>query len=400
MNQVVKNAGKLAWVIAIGDELISGQRLDTNSQWLSQRLEQLGAQVVRHCSVGDTMSDGVAAFKEAVKTADLIVCTGGIGPTKDDLTRQVIAEVAGVELELIPEIENHIKSIFASYGREMPDNNLIQACFPKGAKVIRNPEGTAPGIDLVIGDCRVFALPGVPYEMKQMWEDHVESAIVSMQGQQQIIRHHAVHCFGAGESQVELMLEGMTERDHQPRVGITASQSTISLRITAAGNDEAECQQQIDFVAERIQSKLGNLVFGQNGVQLEDVVVSMLSERNKSVAMADFAFGGIAAGLLHQADQRNKAFFGGRILVSKDQLPREELIAAARETRSLFSSDYSVAVSQLYKSQERRMYDLAIVGDCDPYVTTLQYGGHSGLRRDRTAKQILNEVRLFLESSV
>ena len=392
----MKSVEKTAWVVAIGDELISGQRLDTNSQWLSQQLEQLGVQVVRHASVGDVLDAGVALISQAVDSAQIVICTGGIGPTQDDLTRQVIANVAGVELKHIPEIEEHIRQIFVSYGREMPENNKVQACFPVGSEVIGNAEGTAPGIDIKVRDCRVFALPGVPYEMKQMWEDHVEPAIIAESGERQIIRHHVVHCFGGGESQIELMLDGMTDRGHEPRVGITASKTTISLRITATGNSEADCQQQIDSTVEKIQGLLGSFVFGHNGVELQDVVISQLRKLEKTISMVDFAFGGMTGGQLHDADSRKKTFLGAKVLSRLEKIERPELIEAAERVRNEFSSDYGFAISTLYKVDDHRHYDLVVVGDHEPHFVELKYRGHSGLRQSRTAKQIVNEIRLFL----
>ena len=155
-----------AEVIAIGDEMTSGQRLDTNTQWLSQQLGDLGVHVAFHTTVGDDLNDNIAVFRAAANRAQIVVCTGGLGPTQDDLTRQALAEMADVELELDSETIKHIESIFASYGRKMPESNVIQAYFPAGSQVVPNPEGTAPGIDFQVhhsdNPCRIFALPGVP----------------------------------------------------------------------------------------------------------------------------------------------------------------------------------------------------------------------------------------------
>ena len=397
MSDIEKKAAKSAWIVAIGDELISGQRLDTNSQWIGQRLEQLGITVTRHCIVGDSLDDGVAIFSQAAQSADIVVCTGGIGPTKDDLTRQVLADVAGVELQFDAATEQHIKGIFESYGREMPENNRVQAFFPSGSKIIDNAEGTAPGIDLVVGNCRMFALPGVPYEMKQMWEDHVDTAIVAMQGQQKVIQHHAIHCFGSGESQIELMLDGMTDRGHNPRVGITASHATISLRITATGDSEAECASSIAETSEEIESKLGDLVFGHNGIELENVVIDTLRERKQTLTLFDYAFGGTVAVLLHEADPNRSAFLGATVARPRTKISREKLHEFAKRNRNESSADYAVVISQLYKVENERMFDLVIVGPIDFRTITLKYAGHSGLRQARTAKQILNAVRLYLQ---
>lgn len=391
-----KKAANSAWIVAIGDELIAGQRLDTNSQWISQRLEQLGIEVTRHCSVGDCHDDGVAIFAQAAQSVDIVICTGGIGPTKDDLTRQVLAEVAGVELQFDAGTESHIKSIFESYGREMPENNRAQAFFPGGSTIIANAEGTAPGIDLAVGDCRMFALPGVPYEMKQMWEDHVESAIVAMRGQRQVIRHHVIHCFGGGESQIELMLDGMTDRDHEPRVGITASYATISLRITATANSDQECIASITATSEEIESKLGDMVFGHNGIELEDVVVEQLRRQQKTLTLMDYAFGGAVAVQLHSADPTRSAFLGATVARPRTKIAREKLREFGERIRNDTSADYAVVISQLYKAENERLFDVVIVGTVDFRTITLKYAGHSSLRQARTAKQVLNAIRLYL----
>ncbi len=152
-------------VIAIGDELTTGQRLDTNSQWISERLTELGVAVVFHTTVADDLLANIEVFRAASQRADVVVSTGGLGPTADDLTREAMAAAAGVELVEDAASLEHIENLFRSRGRGMPDRNRLQAQFPRGAKPIPNPHGTAPGIEQVIGGCRIFALPGVPAEM-------------------------------------------------------------------------------------------------------------------------------------------------------------------------------------------------------------------------------------------
>ena len=164
-----------AEVISIGDELTSGERLDTNSQWLSQRLGEIGVRVMYHATVGDDLAANIRVFREAIQRADVIVVSGGLGPTADDLTRQALADAVGLPLVQDDVALEHIKALFARRKREMPPANLIQAQFPRGSRVVHNPPGSAPGIDLTIkrdgqaGSVRVFCLPGVPAEMKEMW---------------------------------------------------------------------------------------------------------------------------------------------------------------------------------------------------------------------------------------
>ena len=202
-----------AEVIAIGDELTTGQRLDTNSQWISRELAVLGITTAFHTTITDALDDGVAAFRIAVERADLVIVTGGLGPTADDLTRDVLALVAHEPLELSESALEVVASRFARRGQAMPESNRRQALFPRTSSVIPNPEGTAPGIDLEIprqsqgatGASRVFALPGVPSEMRAMWRETVVPALLALQPEGGTICFRRIKCFGAGESAVEAM---------------------------------------------------------------------------------------------------------------------------------------------------------------------------------------------------
>src|SRR5688500_15294346 len=182
-----------AEVISIGDELITGQRLDTNSQWLSDRLTEIGVDVAFHTTIGDNLADNVAAFAAAIGRVDVVVVTGGLGPTADDLTREALAQAIGVGLVRDDASLQHIRQLFASRGREMPERNVAQADFPEGALPIRNPHGTAPGIQMRIErpgglPCLVFALPGVPAEMKPMWQESVAPVILAARSEARVIR--------------------------------------------------------------------------------------------------------------------------------------------------------------------------------------------------------------------
>src|SRR5580704_15978060 len=159
-----------AEIISIGRELTSGQNLDTNSQWLSRRLAEMGIPVGFHTTVADNLADNVDCFRKALERADLVVVTGGLGPTQDDLTREALAQVAGVELVEDPASVEHIREMFARRGRPMPERNRVQALVPRGAQPIPNAAGTAPGVWMTVGDTIVAALPGVPTEMYRMFD--------------------------------------------------------------------------------------------------------------------------------------------------------------------------------------------------------------------------------------
>ena len=287
-----------AEVLAIGDELITGQRLDTNTQWLSSELTACGVDVVFHTTIGDQLEENIAAFCLAIERADIVVSTGGLGPTADDLTREAIAAATGTSLVRDDRSLKHIQNLFASRGREMPERNAIQADFPQGASAISNAHGTAPGIEMVIEragriPCRLFALPGVPAELKPMWTETVRPAVLAVQEFPRITVHRRIKCFGAGESRVEELLPDMIARDRDPIVGITASNATITLRITTSGPDEAACAELIEPTVVEIRRVLGDLVFGEEEDELEHAVVRILTEQNLSLAVCEWATGGL-----------------------------------------------------------------------------------------------------------
>ncbi|MCH2180344.1 MAG: molybdopterin-binding protein, partial [Mariniblastus sp.] len=222
-----------AEVISIGDEMTSGARLDTNAQWLSRRLGNLGIKVSFHTTVADTLEQNVDVFRVAAERVDLMVSTGGLGPTQDDLTREALADLIGAPLELNPLAMQHIEQMFSRRKRDMPERNRVQAMFPIGSQQIFNPQGTAPGIDMVIprvesGQSRLFALPGVPAEMKRMFDETVAPRILEEKGPGTEIKQHVMKFFGTGESDMENRLGSMIARDREPRVGITVSTATIS----------------------------------------------------------------------------------------------------------------------------------------------------------------------------
>ena len=215
-------------IVAIGDELTSGVRLDTNSQWIAQQLGDLGVEILFHTVVGDELGPMTSALQTAAQRADVVICTGGLGPTADDLTRNALADCAGVKLMQVDAVLTHIRNLYARRKRPMPERNIVQAMFPQGSRVIPNPHGTAPGIDikLTIGDSRTarcFALPGVPAEMREMFTATVAPAIVEMipADQRRVVRHRRIKCFGVGESDLEAMLPDLIARERYPRVGIT-----------------------------------------------------------------------------------------------------------------------------------------------------------------------------------
>ena len=283
-----------AEVISIGDEMTTGARVDTNSAWLSIELARLGIRTLFHTTVADDLSAGTQAFQIASQRVDVVVATGGLGPTRDDLTREVLAAVAGQPLEFRQEAMDHIEALFARRGRPMPDRNRTQAMFPVGSRSIPNPQGTAAGLDVSITRpgrpaTRIFALPGVPAEMTQMFHQTVGPRLIEELGAgRRVMRQHVVKCFGVGESEMESRLGEMIARQRVPSVGITVSRATISLRITTDASSDDEATQQIEVTRQAIFAAVPEFIFGEGeAYELQHAVADALRARGEKLATVE-----------------------------------------------------------------------------------------------------------------
>lgn len=293
-----------AEIISIGDELTSGQRLDTNSQWISEQLGNVGVKTAFHTTVGDSMSDNVDAFRTASRRADIVIATGGLGPTADDLTREAIAEAFNAPLEFRQSAFDHIVALFAVRKRPMPERNRVQAMFPTGSRIIDNPHGSAPGIDFTVSGsqpdspsgvspaCRIFALPGVPAEMKQMFVGTVEPRLTQEMGVgKQRWYFHTLKVFGIGESDVEKRLPDLIHRDRNPIVGITVSHATITLRIAALCSSEEQFKSEIQATIDDIRRELGLLVYGEGELDLHQAVHELMASRQCKLGVIEVGAG-------------------------------------------------------------------------------------------------------------
>jgi nicotinamide-nucleotide amidase len=409
-----------AEVISIGDEVLSGRILDTNVQWLSQRLEEIGIRVLYHSAVGDDLGPLAEAFARAVGRADVVLATGGLGPTEDDLTREALAKAVGRTLVKSDEALRQIRELFSRRQRPMPPRNEIQALMPDGARIVFNPNGTAPGIDLDAPRAdgrtsRVVCLPGVPAEMKEMWADSVKALLEAMNPAGLRIMHTQIKCFGAGESQMEAMLPDGFVRQTDPIVGVNASQTTIIFRIAAKGRTEDECRAKTEPVVAVLRDRLGRLVFGQGEDELESVVLGLLRQRQKTLAVADWGSGGLVAERLGSVGG-SEGFYLGSVVPNSDQAARQALNveadtfsqrAISREAaeamavgcRGLFASDYGLAISRvpaIDASEQPRPFFIALASPSGTTVRELPYAGHPATLRIWTCKQALNFVRLAL----
>jgi len=404
-----------AEVISIGDELTSGQRLDTNSQWLSERLGEIGVRVMYHSTVGDDLAANIRVFREALDRADVIVASGGLGPTADDLTRAALAQCVGVPLVQDDEALQHIQALFARRKRQMPAANVVQAQFPQGSRVVPNPHGTAPGIDLVVqregrAPARVFCLPGVPAEMKEMWSSTVGPAIAAMQPEPRIIRHKRIKCFGVGESDLEAMMPDLIARQREPLVGITVHHATITLRVTASGRTPQECDTFMQPTLDTIHQCLGDLIFGYEDDELQHAVVRLLRQQGKTLSTLECGTGGLVAHWLSDVSGSSQQYRGGDVLTSPSNANREELLAWLRNTQNGFETDYALAIGPFPSGREgeapaepstAQSHDagevlLAVAAEGKIVAKSIPFFGHPDILKARIAKSGLNMLRLML----
>ena len=419
----------IAEVISIGDEITIGKILDTNSQWLSQRLTELGIRVLYHTTVGDDIAGMLDVFRKAVSRADMVIATGGLGPTADDLTRQVIAEMMGVPLVQDDKLLQTIREMFASRGRIMPESNIIQASLPEGSVAIRNPNGTAPGVDATIRqngrEVRLFALPGVPAEMREMWHDSLAQRIASHYSQGMVIKSRTIHSFGQGESQIEQMLPNLISRDHNPRVGITASDAVISLRIVAERDSETECDAAIEPVAALIYERLGPLIFGEDADTLPGVVIAELLRRNETLGTIEFGTGGMLShdlalvpdsqicyhgGLTNLPDNDLQNAFFGKLHAGKPfgsqadaSVEKQRISDIALAGRQFFGTDHTLVVGRYPNGTAASGIDqqvwLAHADARGVETESFLFGGHPALIDQLFVKRAVDLLRRSLKKS-
>jgi nicotinamide-nucleotide amidase len=283
-------------VLAVGTELLLGQTVNSNAATIGERLAAMGLEHYRQGTVGDNLNRLAAAIGEAAGRCDALIITGGLGPTQDDLTREALCTAAGVEMRVSEEYEARLRELWARRGRDMPETNLRQAHYPEGAELIDNAKGTAPGLRLRIGDCWVFALPGVPEEMGPMLDDVVLPFLVERVGTEGgAIVSRLVRTWGESESRVAEMLADLYVGSTNPTVAFLASAGEIKIRLTARAPDRDEAERLIGPVEEEVRRRLGGLVFGVDDDTVERVIHDAARSRGWTLATAESMTGGSVA---------------------------------------------------------------------------------------------------------
>jgi nicotinamide-nucleotide amidase len=307
-----------AEVLAVGTELLLGQIANTNARWMSEALAAIGVDVLHHQVVGDNLERIVDAMRLASSRADVVIVTGGLGPTQDDITRDALGVLLEARMVRHPELEEMLREKFRSFGRrEMPESNLRQADVPDGATYIRPDRGTAPGLEAELSDgVRIYAVPGVPEEMVEMMEGTILPELASAGGG--VVRSRVLRCAGIGESALAERVDDLFSGSTNPTIAFLASSGEVKVRITAKAESAEEADALIEPVAEKVRRRLGDEVFTSEDESLEHAVVRLLAASGKTLACAESITGGGVGARLTSVPGASEVFVGSAVVYTNE----------------------------------------------------------------------------------
>jgi len=410
-----------ASIVSVGNEVLSGQTVDTNASYLSRKLLSIGIPVVSSYTIADDVDSILRALNLAGSDSDVVLATGGLGPTDDDLTRQGFAKFLGTELQLENKLLERIEDFFTRRNLQMPERNKVQAYIPFGAKALINNIGTAPGIIAKVKGKLVVALPGVPSEMKRMFEESVLAELkrFANESQQVGMAVRKLKCFGAGESTIAELLGSLCQRGRNPLINCTVEHGVITLHIIATAEDRDKAQQMAEKDEKLLWSILGELVYGTGEQTLAEVVGQRLAQQKKTIAVAESCTGGTLAKLITDVSGASRYFMHGWVTYS-NRAKNSELGVSANliEKYGAVSDQVAEAMAQGARRRAGTDFAIGITGIAGPtggseqkpiglvYISVDSVGGCETLRfimpgdraliRLRAAQTALNMLRLRL----
>ncbi len=404
-----------AEIIAVGTEILLGDLVDTNSVYLAEQLRGIGVHLHLNTAVGDNLQRLTAAIAEAHERANIVITSGGLGPTVDDLTREAVAAVAGVPLVYSQELMNQIEAIFTQRGFTMSPNNRKQAYIPEGAVPIENPVGTAPCF--IVKDDRsvIIVLPGVPRELKFLVESRVLPYLRREFSLGDFIRVRVLKTCALGESHVDHLIHDLFESSRNPTIAVLAHPGQVDVRLTAKGSDSGEVAGMLDDLEAQIRHRVGAALYGYGNDTVEGVVGRMLRERNKTLAVLESNTGGALAARLSSVSGSVQTIKGGWVSMSADsvssilgsgspqEISRPRAAALAQKVRELAKADIGLAVlgpipagEELAATTAEATY-MALAEASGPVVETQwSFGGGGRFLQDRATVMALDVLRRHL----
>jgi competence/damage-inducible protein CinA-like protein len=347
-----------AEIITIGTEILLGEIVDTNTRYIAQTLRGMGVDLYRTSTIGDNVERIAEAIRNSMNRAEIVITTGGLGPTVDDPTREAVALAAGVELEFREDLWEQVVAVISRYGRKPSENQKRQAYIPKGALAIPNPVGTAPCFIVETELNAVVSLPGVPNEMEHILHESIIPYLQNRFHLDEIIKIRVLHCSGLGEGMIDEKIADL-EMLSNPTVGLAAHTGVVDIRIAAKAKTEAEADRMIADIENQINDRLGDVVFGADEDKLEDIVLNTVAKRGWTLIGVESGLNGLLARkILHT--------------VSLSDLSPDSLLAALRAARADSNADVALGVAMYL---EERAAELALITPHGEKTHHITYGG-------------------------
>ena len=363
-------------ILCTGDEVLTGKIVNSNFSYMSQKLEDAGLTVIWGTTVGDDRAALLSAFKLASERADIVIVNGGLGPTVDDLSQEIAAQAAGVELVLHEEWLARMEEFFSRRSRVMPPNNRKQAMLPATAEFIDNPIGTACGFAVDIGKARFFFTPGVPRELRKMLEEQIIPRLLERAGIQTSIHLKRFHSYGIGESHADSLLEGLEEMapDGSVKLGFRAHYPQLETKITIRGADMADVNRKLAPIQDEVRKRLGNFILAEDDQTLEGVVLAELTKREGSLALVETFTGGQMAARFTPLPGAEHVF--RRAIVARDRHQLFEAIGLTKVSAvEEMSQEIIEQVAMAAHHQSGASHALAVVIDLDEGTDRIDFGG-------------------------
>ena len=355
----------IAEILSIGTELLLGQIVNTDAQYLSQRLSEMGIDTYHQVVVGDNMGRVVAALRQALSRSDIIITTGGLGPTQDDLTKEAVAECFGLPMEADEESERRLRGHFANQGRDMAPNNLRQIYFPHGSIILPNDYGTAPGCVVERDGKRVVVLPGPPSELQGMFKDQVTPYLHSLSDQ--IIVSRVLRVFGLGESSAEYALRDLIEKQTNPTIAPYASFGEMFLRLTVKCGKNEDASALIDPLEAAVRERIGEHIYAVDEDGMEQTVVHALCAAGKTLATAESCTGGMVSSMITSVPGSSAAFVGGFATYANEA--KVKALGVSEETLERYGAVSEQTAREMAQGAKERLgadFALAITGIAGP----------------------------------
>jgi nicotinamide-nucleotide amidase len=364
-------------VICTGDEVLTGKIVNTNFSYISQKLEDVGLSVQWETTVGDDRESLLRAFQLAGERADAVIVNGGLGPTVDDLSQEIAAQAAGVDLVLCEDWVVRMEEFFRRRSRVMPPNNRKQAMLPATAEMIDNPVGTACGFAVDIGKARFFFTPGVPRELRRMLEEQIIPRLLARSGLQTAIHLKRFHSYGLGESHVDTLLRGVDELvpDGSVKLGFRAHYPQLETKLTVRGRDLDDIRGKLAPVEQEVRRRLGNFILAEDDQTLEGVILGALAGRHASLSTVETFTSGQIAGRLAPLPGAEKIFRRGLVARDLGEVYAAVGLEGAVAPTGELTKETAEAVARAAQRQTAATHALAVLIDLDEGPDRIEFGG-------------------------